>query len=239
VILWDACGNRLLVVVEPADDERLRTAHHVAKHCFVDGRRIADGVAWFAPRDGHYRTAFFNPDGSIERLCGNSLLVAAAALASQVRAKVCPFDYSDVDVHAPARVEASASIPVDEAVRDESLHGPIFDTGSPHLVIQRENVAGAELEKLALPLLESLEVNVTLYALNGDVATVRTFERGVNAETMACGTGALAVALAVGRPVEIRYPGGTYAAGAERRDGAFHWKLSTDGARVRRCPKPT
>lgn len=236
MILWDACGNRLLVVVEPADDERLRAASHVARHCFVDGERIADGVAWFAPRDGHYRTAFFNPDGTAERLCGNSLLVAAAALANHKPATVRPFDYPSVEVHAPAHVEASACIPVDAAKRDESVHGPVFDTGSPHLVVERENVAGIDLEKLARPLVESLAVNVTVYSVTRDVATVRTFERGVNAETLACGTGALAVALAVGRAVEVRYPGGVYAARAERRDGDYHWTLSTDGVRVRRCP---
>jgi diaminopimelate epimerase len=231
---WEACGNRLLVIVEPADDDRLRGAAEIARHCFAGGERIADGVAWFAPRDGFHRTVFFNPDGSFEQLCGNSLLVAAAKLGVTSPEAVHPLDYPPVAVHSVAdRVEASARVPLARVVRERSAAGPVFDTGSPHLVISHENVSTVDFPAFARPLVEAHDVNVTLYALCDGVATVRTFERGVNAETLACGTGALAVALASGRAVEVRYPGGTYAAHAERAGEHVRWKLSTSVEHVR------
>lgn len=233
--LWDACGNRLLVVIEPASDARLRAASDIAGRCFSGQERIADGIAWFAPRGDHFRTAFFNPDGTAERLCGNSLLIAAAALADGAPATVHPFDHAPVEVHSSARVQASATIALEKFVRGESAAGPVLDTGSPHVVVQHDDVTGADLEELARPLIASLGVNVTLYTLVGDVATVRTFERGVNAETLACGTGALAVAFAVERALEVRYPGGTYMARAERTARDVRWSLSAPAHRVRRC----
>ena len=229
--LWDACGNRLLVVLEQADDARLLGANGTAARCFHGRERVADGVAWFAPRDGFHRMAFFNPDGTDERLCGNGLLIAAAVLGGESGALLHPFDHPPVQVrHVDGRVEANARVPLS---RRASSAGPIFDTGSPHLVLEHNGPDGLDLAPFARPLVDSLDANVTLYRLDGDVATVRTFERGVNAETLACGTGALAVAFALERPVEVRYPGGTYRAHAERQGAHVRWTLSTaaDGVR--------
>jgi diaminopimelate epimerase len=227
VRLWDTCGNRLLVIVEPADDTDLVAKSSIASRCWHEGERIADGIAWFAPRDGFFRTAFFNPDGSLERLCGNSLLVAAATLSNGSPVIVRPFEYAAVEVHTAERVRASATVPWQLVMRETSPAGPIYDTGSPHLVLERDQVFDLDLPALARPLVESLNVNVTLYSLVGEVAHVRTFERGVNAETLACGTGALAVGMAVGREVEIRYPGGTYGVRAERKGDQVSWTFST------------
>jgi len=229
--LWDACGNRLLVVVERAEDPALRDAHGIARRCFEGEERIADGIAWFAPRDDHHRLAFFNPDGSHERLCGNGLLIAAAALGA--RSKVQPFDHPAVDVsHTGDTIEARATVPL---LRRETEAGPIFDTGSPHLVIERNDVADLDLETIARPLVEALDVNVTLYSSSNGVATVRTYERGVNAETLACGTGALAVAFTLERTIEVRYPGGAYRVSAERVANGISWLLSTSSDCVRRA----
>jgi diaminopimelate epimerase len=232
VTLWDACGNRLLVVVEPATDDELLTRSARARDCFHHGERIADGIAWFAPRDGSFRTAFFNPDGSLERLCGNSLLIAAAVLAKEGPVVVCPFDHAPIRVSFGEWVEASARVPITSVHHEPHSKGPVLDTGSPHLVIAHDEVEGLELATFARPLVEALGVNVTTYALRGEVASVRTFERGVNAETRACGTGAIAVALAVGHPVEIRYPGGSYRATAARNGAHVDWRLLTDAAHV-------
>jgi diaminopimelate epimerase len=232
---WDACGNRLLVVVGAATDEELRQAHHVAGRCFSGEERHADGVAWFAPRDDFVRTAFFNPDGSYERLCGNSLLIAAAVFGHETGVKVRPFDHPAIEVRASAsRVEAGARVPIDQVLRGASAGGKVFDTGSPHLVIERADTTELDLAGLARPLVASLDVNVTVYALSGEVATVRTFERGVNAETLACGTGALAVALSAERALEVRYRGGSYSARAERGAGHVEWSLSTTTLQLRR-----
>lgn len=230
--LWDACGNRLLVVVEPASDDELRTRSHRARDCFRNGERVSDGIAWFAPREDGFRTAFFNPDGSLERLCGNSLLVAAAVLCRTGPVTVHPFDHEPVRVSLDERAEAISRVPLSSVFREGHAHGTVYDTGSPHLVIARHDVKALELDEFARPLLETLDVNVTTYVLDGEVAVVRTFERGVNAETLACGTGALAVALAVGRPLEVRYPGGWYRASAVREGDHVEWRLATDAERV-------
>lgn len=233
--LWDACGNRLLVVVESASDEELTERSHAARRCFDGDERIADGIAWFAPRDGFFRTAFFNPDGSRELLCGNSLLVAAAALGSGSPAEVRPLCHPSVEVHAAGdRVRASARVPRDQVQQGDLAVGRLFDTGSLHLVIHRPDVKSLDLPAIARPLVEEMNVNVTVYSAEGAGVRVRTFERGVNAETLACGTGALAVGLACEREVDVRYPGGRYRVSAVVEQGEVRWSFETSAEAVRR-----
>jgi diaminopimelate epimerase len=231
--LWDACGNRLLVLVEEASDDELVTRSERARACFDGEARFADGIAWFAPRAGWYRTAFFNPDGSRERMCGNSLLVAAAVLAETGPVVVTPFEHDPIEIRSHTLAEARARVPLTSVFREPRPEGPVFDTGSPHLVIAHPDTEAIDLDVFAQPFLDTLDVNVTLYALAGDSALVRTFERGVNAETGACGTGALAVALAVGRPLEIRYRGGAYRVSALRDGDQVEWSLATAREHVR------
>lgn len=234
--LWDACGNRLMVLVEAAEDARLRGASDISSHCFSEGRRVADGVAWFAPREGSFRMIFVNPDGTHERLCGNGLLVAAATLGRSSPVLVLPFDHPPVQAeHVSGRVRASSAVPLSDVVRPRAPFGPVLDTGSPHLVVERGDVGDMDLAGFARPLVAALDVNVTVFALRAAVATVRTFERGVEAETLACGTGALAVALALEHAVEVLYPGGTYTARAERVGQEVCWTLSTSAEGVRRA----
>jgi diaminopimelate epimerase len=224
----------LLVRVQAAEDDQLLASKHVAERCFENGARVADGVVWFAPRSGFYRMVFFNPDGSHERLCGNGLLIAAAALAPQAPAVVHPIDHPPIDVRVAAgHVQASSCISAERFVRAPTTLGPIVDTGSPHLVLERADSAELDLAAFARALVGELDVNVTVYRLDRGVARARTFERGVDAETLACGTGALAVAFAAHGPVEVRYPGGSYRARAVREGNEVRWTLATAASGVR------
>ncbi len=75
------------------------------------------------------------------------------------------------------------------------------NTGVPHAVFFVENVHSAPIDQLGPffrrhPIFGPFGANVNLAALQSDGSIqVRTFERGVEGETLACGTGACAVAI--------------------------------------------
>ena len=244
-VLYDACGNLLLVLVENLPDEELRASSHLARHCFVDERRIADGIACFVPRSGFVRSCFFNPDGSFERVCGNSLLVAAALLARQRERCIAPFDHADVRVSVSSvgsLLEASSTLTPSPSRLDLGAQGvaTLLDTGSPHAVLEVADAEAFDLHGLA-GVLDGHPVNLTVWSRRDAVLLVRTFERGVLAETGACGTGALAVALATARdaePVALCYRGGRYRAVVEPAAGGVRWKLSVAASDVRALPAP-
>jgi diaminopimelate epimerase len=67
----------------------------------------------------------------------------------------------------------------------------LIDSGVPHLVSVRENIEEFNIEE-ARALRHKYNCNVNICKVDGDTMYVRTYERGVEDETLACGTGIVA-----------------------------------------------
>ena len=104
-----------------------------------------------------------------------------------------------LDLPAPRAAPARPGIPAPEGLSDLAL----FDVGVPHLVAAASAVDGLDLATLGPPLrahqaLGAEGANVNFYHVGADgVVRMRTWERGVEGETLACGSGTVAVALQV------------------------------------------
>jgi diaminopimelate epimerase len=199
----------------------------------------ADGVLVLTlVGDGVVRMRLVQPDGSTAAMCGNGARVAAAWAAERlgtdhltVEAPAGRFaavvDGSEVDIEMnaprfdPAEIPIRADAPLVDAPVD-GQHATAVWTGVPHLVLFVDGVDAVALAQLAPPLrhhpLFPEGTNVTIATQTApQVFAQRTFERGVEAETQACGTGAVAIAAVATRlghadatqPVTVRPPGGT------------------------------
>jgi diaminopimelate epimerase len=95
-----------------------------------------------------------------------------------------------------------------------------INTGVPHLVVPEDNVFGIDLDPLGREMNDHPEhpegINLNLISKGEDgVVLIRTWERGVNQETLACGTGATAAAIFVHQewgydwPIDLVFKGGT------------------------------
>jgi diaminopimelate epimerase len=118
-------------------------------------------------------------------------------------------------------------------------------TGSPHVVIQVVNVARADVEGIG-PLIRGHQLvgpegaNVNFVQERADESLmIRTFERGVEGETLACGTGVVAAALVSAWLKETRSPvrvnvksGETLSVGFERTSRGFSDVVLTGSARL-------
>jgi len=67
----------------------------------------------------------------------------------------------------------------------------LIDTGVPHLISFRDNIDIFDILE-ARELREKYNANVNIAQIDGDDIYVRTYERGVESETLACGTGMVA-----------------------------------------------
>jgi diaminopimelate epimerase len=67
----------------------------------------------------------------------------------------------------------------------------LIDSGVPHLVSIRDDIEDFNLEE-ARELRQTYNANVNICKVDGDTMYVRTYERGVEDETLACGTGMVA-----------------------------------------------
>lgn len=194
----------------------------------------ADGLIIIgAGRDGvsDFRMTYFNADGGEAEMCGNGARCSVAfAHARGLVHQNCSFDTQTGvltgKVHGPEDITVSLSgwcgldldVPVPDSPWDRhcSCH-----TGVPHLVIPVPDVDKIDLQKWG-PSLRRHQLfapagtNVNWVA--SDPATgeflLRTYERGVEDETLACGTGASAAAVVMCHlkqaqsPVSVRTRGG-------------------------------
>ncbi len=97
----------------------------------------------------------------------------------------------------PKDLRGSLSVPLASG----ALEGDFLNTGVPHFVIPVEDLEGVEVETLGRqirfhPMFAPAGPNVDFIRQNGrDGISIRTYERGVEQETLACGTGAVAAVL--------------------------------------------
>jgi len=178
----------------------------------------ADGVILLEPtprEDVHFVFHYWNSDGSEGPMCGNGALCATrlaslielAPEGGEVRFATSAGVHRGVARNGRAEIRlpdcaAPVSLPAARTEPEERL--PTLAIPSvPHLVLFVDDVAAVDLNRRGPPLRHDPAIgpggaNVNWVAAVGDGSfRMRTFERGVEAETLACGTGAVACALAL------------------------------------------
>jgi diaminopimelate epimerase len=169
----------------------------------------------------------FQPDGSTAAMCGNGVRCVAAWAAD--RAEATAFDivtpagtrHATVDGDrivvemgeprfGPDAVPLAGETPlVDQPLAEldgtpaAGLGVTAVNTGVPHAVVFVDAVDEIDIDAVAPPIRHATVfpagANVTFASLGMDGFDQRTFERGVEGETRACGTGAVAIAAAANR----------------------------------------
>ncbi len=190
----------------------------------------ADGLIVIeASRAADFRWDFYNADGSRAEMCGNGGRCAARfAAARKIAGPEMSFETLAGTIRASVsgrRVKLQMTRPSGLAVDrtlslgGESLVYSFLDTGVPHAVLFVPDVARVDVAGIGRGIrrheaFAPRGTNVN-FAQGGDgELLVRTYERGVEGETLACGTGAVASAiLATVRgiaspPVTVRTSGG-------------------------------
>jgi len=207
----------------------------VARHvCSRDTGVGVDGlVLVWRIADGRVGVRFFNPDGSAFGTCGNGTRCAARFAVDRALVTGSPFyiETSDSEIRAEVDVDAAwvdleYRMPV-EVVSRIPVEGPFGPTegwlvsiGVPHFVVPLERRPEGSIEDICRrirhdPALGPEGANVNLVCLESRArGSIRTFERGVEGETLACGSGAMASVFALRaaglceRDLELRVMGG-------------------------------
>ena len=249
--LLSGAGNDFIAIAEPA----LTPAPHEIRRLCRRGLSVgADGLLLLRRGAGHIELAYFNADGGGADLCVNGTRCAArladhlgwADGSCVIRTGAGPVRAQALDDHVyETRLEPPRRPPqrIELATGSRTWSGWRVDVGVPHLVIfvGPADLDSDDFEDLARPLrhherLGAAGANVDFACPSNGGYRIRSFERGVEAETLACGTGALAVAaaaVAAGKtrlPVTLHTRGGFPLAVRGRcGDGEIHsWALAGD-----------
>ena len=224
-------GNDFVVIDDRAG--RLRPHRRALAEALCDRRRGLGGDGLVLLSGGgaaHVGMTYVNADGNDGEMCGNGAGCAVRrawelGLFGGERA-ILDTDAGEIGANlAGWRVTMTMTDPRDERLHlsiptsEGTLTGHYIDTGVPHVVIFVDDVAPVNVGGLGPEIRHSAlfprGCNVNWAGRVGENAfRMRTYERGVEAETLSCGTGATAIALIAARlelarpPVRILASGG-------------------------------
>lgn len=184
----------------------------------------------------NFTMVYYNSDGNESTMCGNGgrCLVAFAKQLGVIEDKA---EFEAVDGYHFATIDQDNIVSLqmkDVDVIEKKDNYTFLNTGSPHHVeivtdLKNYNVKeeGAKIRYSDLYRKAGSNVNFVL-PINEDTFTIRTYERGVEDETLSCGTGATAVAIAMyaskkvaSNHVKINVEGGKLAVNFEENNGVF------------------
>jgi len=175
---------------------------------FLCDRRFgigADGLMLLNPHTGYdFEMKYYNADGRESSMCGNGGR-CLVKFASDMGIQKSEYSFIAVDGPHLAEIDDDGIISLKmKNVRDiDDFHGDfLLDTGSPHYVKMVTDVMELDVVQKGMDIRYSSEftkegVNVNFVEQKrSDEIIVRTYERGVEDETLSCGTGVTASALA-------------------------------------------
>ena len=196
VTKYSANGNDFIIYYSNKKEDRSEEAK---KLCHRQQGVGADGLVVVIPhKDYDFEWDFYNSDGSYAAMCGN----ASRAVAHFAHEKGISKDGKAEFLTGAGVIRATINglyvvsdmtppniIQTDIVENGESWW--LIDTGVPHLICFRDDIENFDILEMR-ELRYKYNVNVNIASIDGNDIFVRTYERGVEDETLACGTGMVA-----------------------------------------------
>ena len=224
---YQGAGNDFIIIDDRSENFDRSNTNLVAKMC---DRRFgigADGLMLLRNKEGFdFEMVYYNADGHEGSMCGNGgRCIVAFAKSIELVGDKCFF----IAVDGPHEAEILdrnekkwVSLKMIDVSDIEKGIGYVFmDTGSPHYVsFNSNNLDNMDLVQEARKIrfnerYSKNGTNVNFIDIHENVLKIRTYERGVEDETLACGTGVTAAVLTAhitgnvkGNEIEVKAKGG-------------------------------
>lgn len=193
------------------------SAKEMVKHC---RKYKADGFVVINKNDKKVYWNFLNNDGSFAAFCGNAARCVSDLLFKKMGKSKVQFTADRLKVIGTKKSGKQVSVCFSKKITKESVQlkldskttvpGIFLDSGVPHFVVMTERNKNLARKIRRHPCFGKGGTNVTFVDKYSDIKMdAVTFERGIEDFTLACGTGAIAAAAALGaKKTLIKMPGG-------------------------------
>jgi diaminopimelate epimerase len=184
------------------------------------------------------RWRFYNADGSEPEMCGNGARCAARfavllglaepQLTLQTLAGIVKAEVQDRQVRLLMTAVGDLRLHLEIPLADQTLRGHFLKVGVPHVAVPVVHLEEVPVSRWGRevrfhPMFQPAGTNVNFIRARADHALeIRTYERGVEDETLACGTGAVASALIAANLGEVSSPVLVHTRGGEILTVSFH-----------------
>jgi len=194
---YSANGNDFVLFHAPMRDDFTQLAREM---CHRQEGIGADGLIVVIPHTQYdFEWLFYNSDGSHADMCGNGSRACAHYAYNN---NLAPQNMSFLTGAGVIKASVTQNLPTQGMVKSELTQPKILDkniiynsnvwwlidTGVPHLVSFTNVIDEFDIDE-ARELRYKYNANVNFAKIDNDILYVRTYERGVEDETLACGTG--------------------------------------------------
>ncbi len=198
--VFDASGNNFVIVQKQKKDDYSSVSIELCEKYQTDGLIIMlkPTDSQVAQHEVDFVWQFYNRDGSTASMCGNGTRAVALYYYKYIQQKNNITFLTDVGV---IHTEVFGNTIQITMSKERELLAPFdidgltwwkVDTGVPHMVRVVKDIESFDTIK-AKQIRRKYDANVNIVALvSKDKIKVRTYERGVEGETKACGTGMVA-----------------------------------------------
>ncbi len=189
---YSANGNDFVIFHSEIKEDRSQLAREI---CHRQDGVGADGLIVIVPHsDYDFEWQFYNSDGSTAEMCGNG---SRACAHYAFMHDLAPNNMSFLTEAGVINAVVSGNMIMTELTPPKVLYKAVesngvswwkIDTGVPHMVSFTQNIEEFDIEE-ARALRYEHNANINIAFVDGNNLRVRTYERGVEDETLACGTG--------------------------------------------------
>jgi diaminopimelate epimerase len=248
----NGAGNDF-VMLDNRDGKLALDKAQIARLCDRHRGVGADGVLMVEPpqNGGDFRMRYYNADGGEEEMCGNGARcfgrfgqrvsgltgdITFETLAGKITAQFIG-DNVRIQMSEPHSLRLNASL----ESGGEMLTVHSINTGVPHAVVFVEDLEEVDVRGFGAGLRyhthfapKGTNANF-VKQLGPQSIAIRTYERGVEDETLACGTGMVACALVfheldgAASPIDVKVRGGETLEIAFRQDGKVYRDVTLTG----------
>ena len=226
-IKYSGCGNDFIIIDNKNISNNINIPDFVKKYSKRGTSIGADGVIFIDMDYETYdaKWTYYNSDGSLALMCGNGARCVARYVYDQTnKEKIKMITSNGIVSDALINNDKSILTSISEAtfkdVRNDlrnlienMLDEDLMKSNSidniyridilvPHLVIiikNKETLDSIYVNKYGKIINDLLEDNVNINFISLDERSIRTYERGVNSETLACGTGCCAMGFVINK----------------------------------------
>ena len=200
---YQGTGNDFIMIDDREKEFDLTENDLIAALC---ERRMgigADGLILLREHDTlDFEMIYFNADGKQSSMCGNGgrCIIAFAQMLEMIEDETT---FMAIDgEHKGRLMDDGIYLQMQDVKKIEGVgDGLVLNTGSPHYIEMVDDLDNLDVNKEGRKIRNSAPfkkegINVN-FVLDANELQLRTYERGVEAETLSCGTGVIATAIAM------------------------------------------